>query len=110
MKVLELVESAKSQNEGAFKDVPDQRSAKIVTEALKDLVRRLEAADADKLKVAGVGTFTVKEGPKGDKRIIFRPGRSGDDAPAGGRERGGGGQGRNRRAQEARPGRAAKED
>ena len=78
MKVLELVEAARARNEKTFKNVADQRSAKIVTEALRELVRNLEETDADRLRVAGVGTFMVKEDTEGGKRIVFRPSRSGD--------------------------------
>ena len=97
MNVLELVESARERNENAFKDVPDQRSAKIVTEALRDLARRLEETDADRLDVAGVGIFMVKEGAKGGKRIIFRPARGGDAE----------GRGRGQRARQGKKERAA---
>lgn len=78
MNVMELVASARERNENAFKDVTDQRSAKIVTEALRDLIRRLEETDAERFDVDGVGTFMVKEGAKGGKRIVLRPAPKGD--------------------------------
>lgn len=96
MKVLELVESARKQNEDVFKDVSDERSAKIVTEALRDLMRRLEAeSDAGRLNVAGVGSFMVKEDAKGGKRIVLRPAS------------GGAGRAKGRRGQQEKQGRAA---
>jgi len=75
MKVLELVESAKAADASVFEGTPDNRSAKMIAAALRDLGRRLEEADEGRVTVAGFGSFVVREKSGGDtdKRIMFRP-------------------------------------
>lgn len=75
MKVLGLVESAKAADASIFDGTPDKRSAKIVAATLRDLGRRLEAADEGRVAVPGFGSFVVRGAKAGekDKRIVFRP-------------------------------------
>ena len=75
MKVLELVKSARAEDESVFEGTPDNRSAKIVAAALRDLGRRLEETDEGRVAVPGFGSFVVRESKSADKdkRIIFRP-------------------------------------
>ena len=80
MKVLELVESARSSNEAPFEGTPDKRSAKIVAAALRDLSRRLEETDDGKVVVAGFGSFVVRNRDQSGKRIVFRASRRRNEA------------------------------
>ena len=75
MKVLELVQSARAEDEAVFDGTPDNRSAKIVAAALRDLGRRLEETDEGRVAIPGLGSFVVREAEAGerDKRIVFRP-------------------------------------
>lgn len=79
MKVIDIVQAAKAQDEAAFGKVADTRAAAIVSAVLRTLSKQIDEAE-EPVALIGFGRFAVlekeveKDGKKTTvRRVIFKP-------------------------------------
>lgn len=79
MKVIDIVQAAKAQDEAAFAKVADNKAAAIVGAVLRTLSKQIAEAE-EPVALAGFGRFAVlkkeveKDGKKvAVRRVLFKP-------------------------------------
>lgn len=73
MKVIEIIQTAKAENETAFANVTDKRSVAIVGAVLRTLAKKIDEAE-EPVALAGFGRFAVlkKDVEKDGKKVTVR--------------------------------------
>jgi len=81
MKIEEIIEAARADNESAFGRVNDKRAAKIVRAAFKQVKNQIDLVPDGRVMIGGLGRFVIRkvereqDGTKVSKRrILFHQG------------------------------------
>jgi hypothetical protein len=61
MKLLEIVQAARTSNERFFGNVPDNRAAAIARGVLQEIGKQIEATSEGRIAVGGFGHFVIKQ-------------------------------------------------
>lgn len=87
MKPIEIFEMLKSENPELFANVPDKAAVAIIRRVVGVLGKQIAAADEGVVKVAGLGSFKIKQVEKekeGEKvtvkRIMFTAAKPVDES------------------------------
>ncbi len=61
MKAIEIVELIKQENPKVLGKMPDEKAAKIISAALRQISKQLDQATEGSVKVMGLGAFSVRQ-------------------------------------------------
>lgn len=75
MKPIEIVAELKKAQPKLFAQLPDAKAAKLVNAVLRYTAKQIQETAEGKVKIAGLGTFNVKEREQeknGEKKTVKR--------------------------------------
>lgn len=61
MKAIEIVELIKQENPKVLGKTPDEKTAKIISAALRQISKQLDQATEGNVKIPGLGAFSIRQ-------------------------------------------------